>query len=58
MIEFTTPEFLLLCWAVIATAYAMKWREGKRMADELIHEILRNKELRDELVKVHGKITS
>ena len=58
MIEFTVTEFVLLCWAVVSTAYGMKWREGKRMADQLIHNILSNKELRDELVKGYEKITS
>ena len=58
MIEFTTTEFVLLCWAVVATAYAMKWRDDKRGADQLIHEILRNKELRDELVSKYKDVTS
>jgi hypothetical protein len=56
MIEFTTTEFVLLCWAVVATAYAIKWRDNKRMADLFIHEILRNKELRDELVNGYDKV--
>lgn len=50
MIEFTVYEFVLLCWAVVATAYALKLRDDKRGADRFIHEILRNKVLRDELV--------
>ena len=58
MIEFTTTEFVLLCWAVVATAYALKYKQEKYGADQLIHEILRNKELRDELVKGYDKITS
>ena len=58
MIEFTTTEFVLMCWAVVATAYAMKWRDEKRGADRFIHEILRNKELRDELVKGYDEVTS
>ena len=58
MVEFTTTEFVLLCWAVVATAYAMKWRDDKRMADRLIHEILCNEKLRDELVSKYDEVTS
>ena len=58
MIEFTTTEFVLLCWAVVATAYALKYKQEKYGADRFIHEILRNKELRDELVKGYEKVIS
>ena len=56
MIEFTTTEFVLLCWAVVATAYMLRYKNERRMADRFIHEILRNKELRDELVSGYEKI--
>jgi hypothetical protein len=58
MIEFTTTEFTLLCWAVVATAYALKLRDDKRGADRFIHEILRNKVLRDELVSKYEDVTN
>jgi hypothetical protein len=50
MIEFTVNEFVLLCWAVVATAYAFKYKQERYMADRFIHELLRNKELRDDVV--------
>jgi hypothetical protein len=57
MIEFTTTEFVLLCWAVVATAYALRYKEHTRAADRFIHELLRNKQLRDELVSKYEDVT-
>ena len=62
MIEFTTTEFALICWAVVATAYAMKWRDEKRKGDYFIHAIFDDVELRNHLVddynRFKGKVES
>jgi hypothetical protein len=55
MIEFTVTEFVLLCWAVLATAYAFKYKHEKRGADYFIRAILDDVELRNHLVDDYNK---
>lgn len=55
MIEFTVTEFVLLCWAVIATAYMFKYKQDKRGADHFIRAILDDVELRNHLVDDYNK---
>lgn len=50
MIEVSIAEIALFAWAIIATGYALKYKDGKYRADVFIHNLLKNKELRDELV--------
>jgi hypothetical protein len=50
MVEFSLVEIALLCWAVIATAYAFKCREQSEGAKLFIRALLERKDLRDKLV--------
>ena len=50
MIEFSIGEIALFCWAVLATAYALKYKQEARAADLFIRVILERKDVRDKLV--------
>mgnify|MGYP006885902656 CR=1 FL=1 len=50
MIEVSITEIVLFAWAIIATGYALKYKQVKHQSDVFIHTLLENKELRDELV--------
>lgn len=50
MIEFSFAEIALFCWAVLATGYALKWKNRAEGADTFIRLILERKDLRDKLV--------
>ena len=50
MIEFSIGEIALFCWAVLATAYALKCKAQTESADLFIRVLLERKEVRDELV--------
>lgn len=50
MIEVSITEIALFAWAIIATGYALKYKQVKHQSDVLIHNLLENKELRDGLV--------
>jgi hypothetical protein len=50
MIELSVTDVLLFAWAAIATAYAFKYREEAHMHKYVIHKILNDKKLRDEMV--------
>jgi len=50
MIEVSITEVVLFCWAVIATAYALKYRQQEQGAKMFIRAILEDKQLRDTLV--------
>ena len=50
MIEFSIGEIALFCWAVLATGYALKYKQEARAADLFIRVILERKDVRDKLV--------
>jgi hypothetical protein len=50
MIEFSFTEIALFCWAVIATGYALRYRQEQRAADLFVRVILERKDVRDKLV--------
>jgi len=50
MIEVSITEVVLFCWAVIATAYALKYRQQEQGAKMFIRAIIEDKQLRDTLV--------
>lgn len=51
MIEVSITEIALFAWAIIATGYALKYKQSRQHADMFIRELLDNKELRDHLVE-------
>jgi hypothetical protein len=55
MIEFTVTEFVLLCWAVLATGYAFMYKHEQYKADVFIRAILDDAELRNHLVDDYNK---
>ena len=50
MIEFSIGEIALFCWAVLATGYALKYKQEARAADLFIRVLLERKDVRDKLV--------
>ena len=55
MIEFTVTEFVLLCWSVIATAYAFMYKHEQHKANVFIRAIFDDAELRNHLVDDYNK---
>ena len=50
MIEVSVVDVLLFGWAAIATVYAFKYKEEAHMSKYVIHKILNDEKLRDEMV--------
>ena len=50
MIEFSLIEIALFCWAVLATGYALRYRQEARASDLFVRVILERKDVRDKLV--------
>jgi hypothetical protein len=50
MIEVSVVDVLLFAWAAIATVYAFKYKEDAHMSKYVIHKILNDKKLRDEMI--------
>ena len=50
MIELSVTDLLLFVWAALATAFAFKYREEAHMSKYVIHKILNDKKIRDEMV--------
>jgi hypothetical protein len=50
MIEVSVTEIALFCWAVMATAYALKYRQQEQSAKMFIRALMEDKNLRDTLV--------
>ena len=55
MVEFSLTEIALFCWAVLATAYALKCKAQTESADLFIQVLLERKEVRDQVVKAYEK---
>ena len=50
MIEFSFVEIALFCWAVLATGYALRYKQEARAADLFVRVMLERKDVRDKLV--------
>jgi hypothetical protein len=50
MIEFSFVEIALFCWAVLATGYALRYRQEARASDLFVRVMLERKDVRDKLV--------
>ncbi len=50
MIEFSFGEIALFCWAVLATGYALKYKQEARASDLFVRVMLERKDVRDKLV--------
>ena len=50
MIEFSFGEIALFCWAVLATGYALRYKQEARASDLFVRVILERKDVRDKLV--------
>jgi hypothetical protein len=50
MIEFSLTEIALFCWAVLATGYALKYKQEARASDLFVRVMLERKDVRDKLV--------
>jgi hypothetical protein len=55
MIELSVTDILLFAWAAIATVYAFKYKEEAHMSKYVIHKILNDKKLREEMVSGYEK---
>jgi hypothetical protein len=55
MIEFSVTEIALFCWAVLATAYALKWKSKADGSEFLVRVMLERKEVRDRIVEAYEK---
>lgn len=50
MIEVSIMEIVLFCWAVLATAYALKYRQQEQGAKMFIRAIMEDDEMRNAIV--------
>jgi len=55
MIEFSVTEIALFCWAVLATAYALKYKQEVKGSEFLARIMLERKEVRDRIVEAYEK---
>ena len=55
MIEFSFGEIALFCWAVLATGYALRYRQEARGSDLFIRVLLERKDVRDQIVQAYEK---
>ena len=55
MIEMSFMELALLCWAVLATAYAFKFKEDAHRAGFLVHKLISDEKVRTEMVEGYEK---
>ena len=56
MIELSVTDVLLFAWAAIATGYAFKYKEESHMSKYIIHKILSDKKLREEMTAGYEKV--
>lgn len=55
MIEFSITELALFAWAVLATGYALKYRDDNGMHRRMLVLFLENKEARDRILEEYAK---
>lgn len=51
MIEVSVTEIVLFCWAVLATASALKYKQQEMGAKMFIRALMEDDKMRDALVK-------
>jgi hypothetical protein len=51
MIEVSITEIVLFAWAVLATAYALKYKQQEQGAKMFIRALMEDDKMRDALVK-------
>ena len=51
MIEVSITEIVLFCWAVLASAYALKYKQQEMGAKMFIRALMEDDKMRDALVK-------
>ena len=51
MIEVSVTEIALFCWAVLATAYALRYKQQEQGAKMFIRALMEDDKMRDALVK-------
>jgi len=56
MIEVSITDVLLFVWSAIATGYAFKYKEEAHMSKYVIHKILSDKKLREEMTAGYEKV--
>jgi len=56
MIEVSITDVLLFTWAAIATTYAFKYKEESHMSKYVIHKILNDEKLRNEMVSGYAAV--
>ena len=56
MIEISITDVLLFAWAAIATGFAFKYKEESHMSKYIIHKILSDKKLREEMTEGYEKV--
>ena len=56
MIELSITDVLLFAWAAIATVFAFKYKEEAHMSKYVIHKILSDKKLREEMTEGYEKV--
>jgi hypothetical protein len=50
MIEVSITEIVLFCWAVLATAYALRYKQQEQGAKMFIRALMEDDKMRDALV--------
>ena len=50
MIEISITEVFLFCWAALATAFALKYKQQERMSKLFVRALIEDEELRDKIV--------
>jgi hypothetical protein len=55
MVEFSLTEIGLFCWAVLATAYALKWKAQAESASTFAKILIVRKDVRDQVVAEYEK---
>lgn len=55
VLELTLIDFLLFCWGIIATGYALKYREDTLAANMFARVLIENKEVREDVVSKFEK---
>lgn len=50
ILELTLIDLLLFCWGIVATGYALKYREESLSTRMFARMLIENKEVRDDVV--------
>jgi hypothetical protein len=51
MIEVSIAEIVLFAWAIIATGYALKYKQQEQAAKRFIRDLMEDDKMRDAFVK-------